>query len=77
MEALQQLSDSELVEQLLENRENVILYFFYEKYYSIRLFAVIGTGGFLNTMLLIKRQQGRYAQYRQQKCRKKRSARSE
>ena len=35
MEALQQLSDSELVEQLLENRENVILYFFYEKYYSI------------------------------------------
>lgn len=35
MNALQQLSDSELVEQLLANNEKAILYFFYEKYYSV------------------------------------------
>ncbi len=35
MNALQKLSDSELVEQLLANNEKAILYFFYEKYYSV------------------------------------------
>ncbi|MBO2524242.1 MAG: hypothetical protein CW341_00850 [Bacteroidetes bacterium] len=35
MEALGQLSDSELVEQLLANNEKAILYFFYNKYYSV------------------------------------------
>lgn len=35
MTTLKELSDSELVRQLLANEEKTILYFFYEKYYSV------------------------------------------
>ena len=35
MHSLKHISDAELVEKLFNNDEEAILYFFYEKYYSV------------------------------------------